>query len=436
MTTLMTSNDWENITTDLSSGQKNYNELRFRYVTLAKEASLRFSAEYDQNLTNLEEVAKNASIWAVPHIFAAIDDAINALIVHRIFDVDRQHFADTYYKRYDTWSNAHEKIAETYAGIVTSTAEMDAYRTSREEGNSPIIGGGFGIEGAAKGILIAGAANLAIGTAKSLFALIEKGVGAAADAKKMKEIYRAQETKDRLMGALEESVVNVHLALLDALDTEEIVKSDFQRVKFEDREKAKRMLTNVTRGQVPSADRENILRQVLTLNPYYLEAYTYVLDSLGDENGKIERVAAFFHLDLAQEKRKRISALCTGETKEEINDAVQKVEDAGQRLGVLVESEFLAPLRGRLRSLDIAARTVDGQLYPTKELALVATMQKELALVATKQSRKEQKKADIKTIEIEVTEAARQIGKFLVFILLGIAAVGLLGLILNILPVK
>jgi hypothetical protein len=429
MTDSMTLNDWESITTTLSSGQRNYNELHSHYATLASNAALLFSADYDQQFTQLEQVAKNASLLAVPHIFAAVDDAIRTLVKHRIFDIDREHFAATYYKQYDIWSAAHEAIAEIYAGIVTNAAEMDAYRIARVQGSGQVIGGGLSVEGAAKGIVIAGAANLAISAAHSLFDLISKGASAAADAKKMNDIFRAPETKGRLVAALEESLLNVHLALLDALDTAKVAGSDFQRVTVAEQQKARRMLTNSMRGQVPTADQENILLQVLTLNPYYLEAYIYALDSLGDANGNIERVATYFHLDLTQQKRDRISVLCVGTTEETILDAIRNVGEAGQHLGIFIESEFLAPLHERLRILDINARTVEGRLYPTRDQARTEEVQ---IREARERDKADKAKSEIRTVDIDdVVRELRQIGKYLAFICLGIATLSGLGLILG-----
>lgn len=221
----------------------------------------------------------------------------------------------------------------------------------------------------------------------------------------------------------------MHLALLDALDAAKVADSDFQRVTVADQEKARRMLTNIMRGQVPSADQENILQQVLTLNPYYLEAYTYALDSLGDANGNIERVATYFHLDLTQEKRDRISVLCIGTTEETILDAIRNVGEAGQRMGILVESEFLASLHERLRILDIDARTVDGRLYPTRDQARAEEVQ---IREAREQAKADKAKSESRTVDIEdVVREFRQFGKYLVFISLGIAALSGLGLILG-----
>ncbi len=421
-------NSWIGITTSRSAGQNNYNELRSRYVALANDAVHLFSTDYDRQFTKLEHVVKNVSALAVPPIFAAIDDAIATLASHRIFDIDREHFAATYFKQYDKWSAAHEAIAEAYAGVLINAAEMDTYRAARSQGGAQVIGGGFGVDGAAQGIVIAGAANLAISATHSLFNLIAKGASAAADAKKMDDIFRAPETKGRLVAALEESLLNVHLALLDALEEAKVADTNYEQVTIADRERAKRMLTNIIRGQVPSAERESVHQQVLKLNPYDLDAYTYALDSIGDAQGDIERVADFFHLDLRQEKRDRIAILCTGSTEEAITEAIRKVGDAGQWLGVPIEDEYLTPLRERLRLMDEAARLVDGRLYPTRDAARAEESRIRDAEARVKadaaKATAELDAANFKTVEIG--EAARQIAKYLVFAL-GVGAVGLLG---------
>ena len=307
------------------------------------------------------------------HIQRAIDDAIRKLADLKIFDIDREHFTTTYYNKYDSWSSAHEKIAEKFAEIVCSAAEMDAYRTARRESSGQIMGGGFGLEGAVKGIAVAGAANLAIGAAHGLFNLVAKGLNSVVDSGKKDNIFRDPQTKADLVSGLEKSVLDVHLALLDALDASTSTETIFQRVSISDQDKAQRMLTNLQRGLLGNTPPGDVLSQVLTMDPYCTNAYLYALNMDGDADGIIEQVAKLFHLDLLREKRKLVLAAYKDSTEADVITSIREIEELGARLGMPVESEFLKPLKALLEQFDVKARTFKsslypkGRLYPTRE---------------------------------------------------------------------
>lgn len=270
--------DWKGIPANLSPEQQNYNELRGHYAMLATDAAKLFSTEYENQFKSLENIVQNASTLAVPHIQGAIDDAIEKLADRNIFDIDSEYFTATYFKRYDTWSPAHERIAEQYAEIVCSTAEMDAYRTTRRQNSGQVIGGGFGLDGVVQGLAVAGAANLAIGAAHGLFNLVAKGLRSIGDSGKKNQIFVEPQTKAALVSGLEKSVLNVHLSLLDALDASTDISSNYQRVSISDQDKALRMLRNLQRGALSNANPGSVLTQVLTLDPYCLDAYLYALN--------------------------------------------------------------------------------------------------------------------------------------------------------------
>ncbi len=362
---------WSALPSLLPPERTEYNKLRGRFAVLSRASMDAFSRDYDAQIGDLDELVEKASDLANPHIGAAIDAAIKLLVERRVFDIDKDHFTEHYWHPYDTWTPAFEHVADQLAEIVHSAEELDAYRTARRQGRGRIIGGGFGLGGAVKGMAAAGAANLAIGATHAVFNLAAKGVSAIGDSLEKSRIFDDAQTKRGLVDALGKSVLAVHLAVLDALAA---AKADagLQRIPAVDEEKAQRMLANLRQGMLGDAEAGAVLTEILTRNPYLLDAYTHALDAAGDASGELERVAAFFHLDLAGEKKARIRRLIRTGDEKAMRESIRQVNEAGQRLGIAVEDEFLEPLNQRLAKVDLIARTVEGTVYPTREEAQAA----------------------------------------------------------------
>ena len=77
-----------------------------------------------------------------------------------------------YMKMFQFWIPVFERVDYEYNEICIGTEGAEYYRKLRKENRGRFVGGGFGIEGAFKGIATAGALNMATGAAHSAFNLV------------------------------------------------------------------------------------------------------------------------------------------------------------------------------------------------------------------------------------------------------------------------
>lgn len=155
------------------------------------------------------------------------------------------------------------------------------------------MGGGFGVSGAIQGSVTAGAANLATGAAHGLFNLAGKAVSSISDAMKKKKLFKDPNTRAFLSDALYQSVLSVHKAYIDAYN--EFSKLYIPELTDDDIGKSSTLFKNITEGRIPKDQSKGVLAEALALNPFVDEYYTYWLKTFGDEDGKLEETAAFFH---------------------------------------------------------------------------------------------------------------------------------------------
>lgn len=356
---------WDSLTA-VSPTRVGYNNLRGQFVRKAEDSVEMFMAEYDQNIKNLDQLTEKVSDLAIPYIKDSVDDAVKVLIERKIYDVDSEHFIKNFYLPHDCWFDAVEKILDKYAEIVSDAEELDAYRISRSQERGRVLGGGFGLEGALKGMVVATTVNLAAGAAHGLLGLAEKSASAFGDMGRKREIFSDPETKNGLVQALYNSVLNVHLSLLDLLRKSN-QSAEFQDVGSAEKDKAMRMLNNLRQGRIEGGEEKGVLREVLTLDPYLIDAYEYALVTYGDAGGGLEKVANFFHVNLRQKKREIILSLVRSETEDEVKASLDLVRDAVRNLEYEDGQSFVKELEGMVHELDVCARTFAGKLYSSRE---------------------------------------------------------------------
>lgn len=135
----------------------------------------------------------------------------------------------------------------------------------------------------------------------------------------------------------------------------------------------------------------------------------------------MEKMATSFHLNLTEEKRKLARALYRDTTEVDVINSIREIDQAGVRLGIPVEIEFLEPLKVALHKFDVEARTFKGHLYPTREAAKADEVR----------TREEQEKKikdafdSVKKGTSQVLNGTARIIKFFLYCLIGLGVFGL-----------
>lgn len=93
-------------------------------------------------------------------MYPVIQTALKCLAEKDILSYDAAGFWSKYGKYFDYWSEAYDHLEEQYAAIVLDEKSMDEYRTLRRKTRGRVVGGGFGVGGALKGMAAAGAMTL------------------------------------------------------------------------------------------------------------------------------------------------------------------------------------------------------------------------------------------------------------------------------------
>ena len=150
----------------ISEEMKNYRYYRKLFSDLADQVASEFDALYTKQNHRLEDIIQNGSNQYAQCMYPVIQTALKCLAEKDILSYDAAGFWSKYGKYFNHWSEAYDHLEEQYAAIVLDEKSMDEYRTLRRKTRGRVVGGGFGVGGALKGMAAAGAMNAAAGAGK------------------------------------------------------------------------------------------------------------------------------------------------------------------------------------------------------------------------------------------------------------------------------
>ena len=188
----------------------------------------------------------------------------------------------------DIWQETVNNLIEEYNKIEGIANSEKFKRQINKDNRIKIIGGGFGIYGAAKGMLTAGAINMLYGAAYNTFNNFENMETDKIANKNKAALYKNKRTLEILKIGMALS-----LSMLKELVFEILQIKPFSAYNSQN---AKSVLENIKCGNINENKIEEALAQAFILNPFSEEAYELYLRKFGDQKKQLEKFADFFNL--------------------------------------------------------------------------------------------------------------------------------------------
>lgn len=332
-------------------------------------------------------VNRNAGTLIGKAIGPLISKAVKMLSDQGVYSIDENLFTSKYLSGfddefYDTLDNMMDRIAE----IDEQLASEQRYREIRKASRGRVVGGGFGLGGALKGMATAGVMNATTGIAHSLGnAVGNMGSSMSASSSKAAVYKNAK-------APLKEAIINCGYYVRDGIRNALLQEANIRckYVTTTESNQAKAILQNYTQGRIPESQRKNQIIQALSLNPYNTEVYEAIWDDYGDKNGDLRKMSSYFECGLEQ----RIQAIASNYGEDVFNsgcgdylkafnktkaivffetnikDSLKKMEQYCEEHDI---DEALIPkislCRELLQTADIENKTVNGVIYSTREIA-------------------------------------------------------------------
>ena len=267
-----------------------YNSIRKQFRGLAHEAEANFESRVVNRCKSLDDLIKYGSDIFGECMQPLWNACVQALISVGIVHIDVSEFIARYQDYYDYWNEAFDVVADQYAAIVCNQAQLNAYRKQRRENRSRLEGGGFGLAGAAKGIAVAETVNLAFGAAHMVFNGLGKLGSSIAASNKKNQIFHNPQTHSNLAYAVYRSAFFTHTALIACMN-EELGTSYFTGASSALQATSDGILHNIQQYMANKDAAWQPLLKGLSMNPYHIGFYQYIIDYYADPKGELEQFA-------------------------------------------------------------------------------------------------------------------------------------------------
>lgn len=285
---------------------KPYIELRNMYELKAIDIAESFIKNIDSRYYDLDGFIKK-SPKDIDSIYLKIIEGITSDLNSKgIFSINENHILEITSQIVGNWNILFNEIQKKHQELVGYQAEMIKYRTMKKNSRGRVIGGGFGLSGAVKGMATAGAINLTTGVVSSFFNSIGNANTASDVSSRKKAIFRNKEIRQNLKTAIYNDVLLMHYVHIDALNRFANISLPHFSIEMIDR--AEVIYQNIISNRIPKNALEDAFIELFKNNPFQNKYYYLALTHLHYPLSEYSEITQLFSIDL-EEKYKYAKTL-------------------------------------------------------------------------------------------------------------------------------
>jgi WD40 repeat protein len=270
-----------------------YNKYRILFTNIAKEATSDFLDMYKQEIYNMDLLINKIPPYTRELITNTISsEVIRVLVQEGVMTINTELFLAKYYYKHFDFDKYFDPILEKYTQITDAKESLNSYREMQKASRSRWQGGGFGVKGALKGAMTAGALNLGTDILRSF----SDSNTSRQDRNKINSMKEQVYNNPNIISTLKLGIYNCIFGQFYAL-IDELVENDIMEPIFLQEKEARIMLENTLKYDRSSPEKmlKNIIKS-LRMNPYDFDTYKLLIASNNDCNDLIE-LAYYFGFD-------------------------------------------------------------------------------------------------------------------------------------------
>lgn len=309
-----------NQTINFSDAKERFFDIYYSAIKSAHQSVGEFTAWYENCgdiLTVLKSYEKVAAEMVVKYANRPLFESLTEL---EIYDVSEERYDESCFSLSDIEA-AFEEIADKYDAIVSEQEAAREYRTERKASRGRVVGGGFGVGGAIKGMATAGAMNAVSGMGHSIANAIGNAGSAIAAAADKRALYRNENTRIVLAKAIHSDIINCYFAHMDFINE---IKENYYDGSF-DLDKGGALFESAKK--VKDKQKE-LLLQSLENYPWNEDLFVFAFCTYQEERKNVWNIAKRFHIDLADTAEEVFAheyAICNKTSEEDVQRVKQKI---------------------------------------------------------------------------------------------------------------
>lgn len=272
-----------------------YIALRKEFTELGDDLSKEFLNSFHSQYSNMDTFVNNFP-QDFSSIFKEAIDILNELLSEfQIFGITQDEL-EPYLDKYCCHTVLElQEIEEQYEKIIGQQDGMREYRQMRKDSRSRLIGGGFGLTGAAKGIAKAGAVNMATGALHSVGNAIGN-MGSAISASNAKSRLFSSGIDGYLTLAIKKDISNMHLVAVDIISAR--TGQNLCKFTVEEEQQANKILEDLERGVISNSNKRAAVIRMLTLFPFQANYYRTAVKLFPGEIEAMREFSSFFEYNI------------------------------------------------------------------------------------------------------------------------------------------
>ncbi len=273
----------------ITDERDSYNKIRLQYEAIAERCREEFIKEYKENNRNLDDVINKGYEQGIDVISKVIRNTVDKLVENKFYTINNELFVEEYCQEaIESWDDAYNRINDQYMNVVLDERQKEEYRQYRKNSRGRWQGGGFGLQGAVKGHMQATGMNMATGVAHSVVNAFGKMRSSIKANKQKSRIFNDSSTLEILAEGVYLAVWSIHYSYTKFLEDNTNLK--FGYVYAEQAKEASVVFSNIKGRNISNKEKIEIIKELISLNPYIESVYTYAIDSFGDENKEISKI--------------------------------------------------------------------------------------------------------------------------------------------------
>ncbi|WP_342476596.1 zinc ribbon domain-containing protein [Paenibacillus sp. FSL H7-0350] len=285
---------------ELPKKTKDYIFIRGEFQQLAWEAREQMSRNFGTKYHNLDDLIRHGDSDADDLIGSAMEHAIEMLKRFGVYHISLSRFTDVAYEYIGNWEENFSEIREKFKELVEYKEAKKEYRSDRKSGRGRMVGGGFGLGGAMKGMAMAGTANMTTGLLHS-FSNAMGNAATSAEVNNLKnKIFKDPDTKKTLCLSVYFDIYYIHRAVVECINDSGVSLAAESYTSIE-QEKASIIYNNIMDGSVRNEDRRRMIAEILVKDPFDIDYYELALKYSSDEDeSDLINYARYFEVPIDQ----------------------------------------------------------------------------------------------------------------------------------------
>lgn len=348
---------------------------------------------------NCQNVINNTNEILEKILNPIINRGIKLINDYGVYDIDYSTFCNQYLENsLNCFADALDDMLLEVDEIVQNQTEAKEYRQLRKASRGRAVGGGFGLGGAIKGMVQAGAINATTGAIHSVGNIIGNAGSSIAAGMNKSAVY--EKYRNILEQEMEDAAESTIWAVMRCIQKNTGVRFDYLiDGKAPNEDVSKSILNNYKLGRIPSDKQLEQLIRALKNGLTELEVYETIWEKYGDVSGDLRKMAHFFGvplerqiLEIANNYCKRIYMKYSEGHKENINPIQLAVKSELDLVRTLEEMRrfckerdireddisYIKKCEEIIKDVDIECRIVDGVVYESRGVAYVIQRDKNL----------------------------------------------------------